>query len=150
MKALVVNLISQYLGYVATITIFGNGVPTFTKFQANSFAWLFYSIPLMIYLIVCGVVLQNRIERLQRQNSINNREIAGSYILFALPGICSVPLFVIEQVARAGVTWPLLPDVICVLTIPALSLWFTRRFLANLAPKIPNPGVAPGPGPGLE
>ena len=133
MKTLILGILQQFIGYGISIIVFGHGVPTQDRVLGNSFGWLIFSVPILVYLIVCAVVASQYISRARLSSCKYNRHAWRILLAFAFPGLCITFGSAYELFQESPSTTNPVFDFLCVLIIPALSLWSARGFVRNFA-----------------
>ena len=135
MRPLILGILQQFIGYGISIILFGHGVPTSDRIRGNSFGWFIFSVPILVYLIACAVIASQNISGARVSNSIFNRHTWWVYLAFMLPGLYLAFYLVFETLEGNLKSQDAVLDSLCVLIVPAVSLWSARRFVIKFSAK---------------
>lgn len=135
MRPLILGIVQQFFGYGISIALFSHGIPTADRIRGNSFGWLIFSVPILVYLIICAVFASQNLSREQGGSSKINVHAWGVYLAFSLPGLCLAVGTVFDLFEENLHAQNAVLDLLCVLIVPAVSLWSARRFVINFAAK---------------
>lgn len=135
MRTVILVVVQQFVGYGISLVLFGHGIPTSDRIRGNSYGWLLFSIPILVYIIVLAVFASQNLSRLSEGGSKFNRLAWVACLAFSLPGLCLAVGAVFDSFDENLKPNLAVLDLLCILIVPAVSLWSARRFVLNFAAK---------------
>ncbi len=134
LKAFIGVIAAQFFGYAITLLLFGGGVPSIENLGRGLWFWLYFSVPILIYLVLAAMATA----------ALQERKFAGripakladslSYALFGVLGVYALGFTSVELLAgNVSSSKYVLADLFWVAIIPFCSAVITRWFLRNFA-----------------